>query len=235
MVVNGNFEAVVVAAAALTKGPGASHQHATAMPQFAVERLDHSRTGFANDMGPGGQYLRVGAPSVGKVTRVSSVAFGQRLPRTQELGRAARVQHPSHDAPRRALNSQPEPDLACSWANECPHLIEFEGFLALALHLFSPQSGQSGRWQLRFFYPFGNRVARYARQAHDAVQRIAFQQPLVDLRILPRFLDRGGLEIALMSAGFALVFRPPATSVVAANLFTGALGVDMLRLNHEGR
>lgn len=66
------------------------------------------------------------------------------------------------------------------------------------------------------FYLLGNRVARHTRQAHDAAQRIAFQQQPVDLRVLPRFLDGGGLEIALMSAGFALVLGPPATNAVAA-------------------
>ena len=101
-----------MAGAALAKGAGAPHEYATAMPQRAIERLDHPRAGLAHDVGRGGRHLRVGAPAVGKVARVPPVALKQRPLQMQERGRAARAQHPGYDAPRRALDGQPQPDLA---------------------------------------------------------------------------------------------------------------------------
>ena len=98
MVVNGNFDAVVVADAAFAERAGAPHEHATAMPQLAVKGLDHPCAGLAHDVGRGGQHLRVGAPGIGKVAGVPPVAFGQRPPQTQERGRAARAQHPGRCA-----------------------------------------------------------------------------------------------------------------------------------------
>jgi hypothetical protein len=75
-------------------------------------------------------------------------------------------------------------------------------------------------------------VAGHAGQAHDAAQQVALQQQLVNLRVMPGFLNRGRLEIALVAAGFVLVFGPAATAFVAPNQFNGALGAKMLRVNH---
>ena len=96
---------------------------------------------------------------------------------------------------------------------------------------FGCQRGKAGAGSCAFFYPFGNRVTCHARQPHDAAQRHALKQQLVHLGILPRFLDGRGLEIALVAAGFTLVFSPSATIAVTPNLLTGALGAYMLGVN----
>jgi hypothetical protein len=38
-----------------------------------------------------------------------------------------------------------------------------------------------------FFYPLGNGIARHAGGPGDATQRVAFEQQLVYLRVLPGF------------------------------------------------
>ena len=53
MLVNGNFDAVVMIGSALAERARAPHEHAAAVAQLAVERLDHTRTRFAHDMGRG--------------------------------------------------------------------------------------------------------------------------------------------------------------------------------------
>ena len=141
MLVDGNFNAVVVAGSALAERTGAAHEHATAMPQLAVEGLAHARTGLADAVSSGGQYLRVGTPGIGKVARVTVVAAGQRLSEPRKRCGASAAQHPSHDAPAGALNGQPAPHLALLATHKRPHFIEFQGFPPLALRFFRPQSG----------------------------------------------------------------------------------------------
>lgn len=155
MLVDGNFDAVVVATSALAERARAPHEHAAAVAQLAAKCLDHACTGLAHDVRGGRQYWRVGAPGVGEVARVAAVAPGQRPPQAYERGRAARAQRPSHDAPRGPFHGQPEPYFVAPAAHKGPHLIEFERLPLLFLRLFRPQAGQSRRWPLRFFLPVG--------------------------------------------------------------------------------
>ena len=141
MLVNGNFNAVIVADSALAERTGAAYEPATAMPQLAVEGLDHARTVLADVVSSGGQYLRVGTPGIGKVACVAVVAAGQRLPEPRKRC-GAPAQHPGHDAPAGALNGQPKPHLALLATHKRPHFIAFRRFPALALRFFRPQPGQ---------------------------------------------------------------------------------------------
>ena len=153
MVIDGNFDAVVVASSAFAERAGAPQEHPTAVAQLAVERFDHLRARFVHDVGMGRQHLRVGSQGVSKVARVAAVAAGQRVSEPGERGRAPAAQHPGHDTARRALDSQPQPDLALSLVDKGPHLIQLEGLLTFVLRLSRPQARQQGHWQLRFFLP----------------------------------------------------------------------------------
>jgi hypothetical protein len=112
MLVDVDFDADVMTCAALAKRAGTPHQHATAVVQLVVERLDHVRTALAHAVRGGRRYLRVGAPSIGKVARVAAVAAGQRIPEPGERGRTARPQDPDHAALRSPFHGQPQPTTA---------------------------------------------------------------------------------------------------------------------------
>ena len=55
MLVDGNFDAVIVASSALAKGARAAHEDAAAVAQLAIEGLDHARTRLAHDVCGRGQ------------------------------------------------------------------------------------------------------------------------------------------------------------------------------------
>ena len=153
MLVDGNFDAVVVAGSAFAERAGAAHKYAAAVAQFAVEGLDYARTGLANMVSRRWQHLRVGAPSVGKVVRVAAVAAGQRPPEPLQPRGAAAAQHPRHHAPTGALHGQPAPHFALLAPHKRPHFIEFQRLPVPALRFFRSPSGQRRGRLLRFFLP----------------------------------------------------------------------------------
>ena len=57
MLVDGNFDEVVVAGLAFAERVGAPHEHAAAVAQLAIERFDNPRAGLAYDMRGGRQHL----------------------------------------------------------------------------------------------------------------------------------------------------------------------------------
>ena len=84
MVVDGNFNAVEVAASAFAERAGAPHAHPAAVAQLAVEGFDYPGARFAHDVSPGGQHPRIGSPSVGEVACVAAVTLRQRGPQPGE-------------------------------------------------------------------------------------------------------------------------------------------------------
>lgn len=153
MVVDGNFNAVVVVGVALAKRAGALHEHTAAVAQFAVERLDHTHPRFAHDVRGGWQHLRVGPPGIGEGVRSAAVTPSQR-------GRAARTQHPGHDTPRGPFHGQVlrhlrPTNVHISSNSNASHCF----FWAL----FDCRHGSDGAGCCAFIHPFGNSVARYPR------------------------------------------------------------------------
>lgn len=57
----------------LAEGIGATRKHAAAMPQFAIDGLDHPRIGLTYHVSLGGQHLRAGTSGVGGVARILPV------------------------------------------------------------------------------------------------------------------------------------------------------------------
>ena len=178
MLVDGNFNAVVVAGSALAERTGAAHEHATAVAQLAVEGLDHARTGLADAVSSGWQYLRVGTPGIGKVARVAVVAAGQRRGSAcQSRASVAVPRLPSTQATIRRL--------ARSTASQS-HTLRFlrptnvhissssNASQRLRCAFFGRSRGNDGAGRCAFFYPLCNRVARHAGGPGDAAQRVAF-------------------------------------------------------------
>ena len=174
MLVDGNFNAVIVAGSALAERTGAAHEHATAVPQLAVEGLDHARTDLADVVSSGWQYLRVSTPAIGKVARVAAVAARQRLPEPRKRRGAPAAQHPTTMC-----------RLARSTASQS-HTLRFlrptnvhissssNASQRLCCAFFGRNRGNDGAGRCAFFYPLCNRVARHAGGPGNAAQRVAF-------------------------------------------------------------
>lgn len=73
MVVDDNFEAVVVTGSVLAERARAPHEPAAAVAQLAVERLDNPCAEFAHDVGLGRQHARVVQLGAGEAARVAAV------------------------------------------------------------------------------------------------------------------------------------------------------------------
>jgi len=77
MLVGGPFNALAMAGSALAERTGAAHQHPAAVPQFAVEGLNHAHTDLADAVSRGRQHLRASMSDVGKVG--VALVIGQRI------------------------------------------------------------------------------------------------------------------------------------------------------------
>ena len=174
MLVNNDFDAVLVHAQRFAERTGFAHQNAAALAQGAAEGFDN--VGLARLVAPvrvRRQHGRVGGPLVGVVPAVATVTVRQRGPEPTTGRSATGAQHPGHDASAGPLDGQLRPHFSLFAAHKRPHFIQFKCFLVLALGFFWPQARQGWRGLRRFFCQLGHGHARNARGPHDAALRVA--------------------------------------------------------------
>lgn len=157
MLVNGNFDAVIMADSAFAERAGTSHQHAASMRQFAVEGFHDTGTCFAHCVGSAREHLRVRAPRVGEIAGVAAVAPGHGLTKALQSGRVPG--EPSIQATMRQLaRSTANQSLRLLWPTKVQISSNSTASHRLRWTLFRQRRGSDEAVAAYFIYPLGNRI-----------------------------------------------------------------------------